>query len=185
MALLGAVWVAALALWLDRFGHHDRAQAADAIVVLGARVLPGGVPGDSLRARTLQAVALYRRGLAPTILCTGGVGEHPPAEAEAAATLARQAGVPDAALLLEDRSTSTRENALFAAAIGRERGWRQVIVVSDPYHLWRARRAFARAGLTAYPSPATTGERDRKPLRRLQWTLRECLLVTRDLLFWR
>lgn len=171
---------AGLAGLLDHFGQTDRARPADAIVVLGARVTPQGVPGDSLRGRTLAAAALYRRKLAPKLICTGGVGRYPPAEARAAATLAEQQGVPAGDILLEERSTSTWENAQNAAAICREHGWRRVIVVSDPYHLWRARRDFALAGIEAYPSPAKGVERNRRPLLRVIWASREALSVVRD-----
>lgn len=174
-----ASWVGT-ALWVDSYGQVERARPAQVIVVLGARVTGKGTAGDSLRARTLHAVELYRRGLAPKILCTGGVGDHPPAEARAAAQVARQAGVPAADLILEDRSRSTRENAVNAAEICRPLGWNRVVAVSDPYHLWRVRRDFERAGLTAYTSPALDCERNRNPLLRLQCTLWDALLVIRD-----
>ena len=178
----GLLAFAGAAALVDAYGQKERARPAQAIVVLGARVIPGGVPGDSLRARTLHAVALYRRGLAPAILCTGGVGDFPPAEAQAAAALARQQGVPAAALFLESRSTSTWENALHAARICRAHGWRRVLLVSDPYHLFRARRDFERAGLSVHPSPAVGCERNRTPGRRAFWAGREVLLILRDLL---
>lgn len=180
LALAGMLGVAGLAHFIDRYGQVDRARPADAIVVLGARVDERGEPGDSLRARTLHAVALYERGLAPKILCTGGVGDHPPSEAEAAAALARSRGVPASDLVLESRSTSTRENALYAAKIRRAKGWHEVIVVSDPYHLWRARRELTRAGLVAYPSPALDCARNRVLHRRFFWAVREVLALARD-----
>ncbi|MGV3723653.1 MAG: YdcF family protein [Actinomycetota bacterium] len=177
-ALVGCLL--AMALRIDAYGQVDRAEKADAIVVLGARVLPGGAAGDSLSSRTLRAVELYQRGIAPVILCTGGIGDNPPAEAKAAATLAAEHGVRDADLVLEEHSTSTRENAEFAARICRERGWKRVVVVSDPYHLYRARNDFKRAGLVAYTSPALECRRNRVFSERVWWTLRETALVIRD-----
>ncbi len=177
-----ALGSAVTASWVDSYGQVDRARPADAIVVLGARVLNGGQAGDSLRARTLRAVELYHRGLAPAIVCTGGVGEHPPSEAEVAAELARNLGVPAKALVLEMRSTSTWENAVNAAGICRERGWRRIVVVSDPYHLLRATRNFRKAGLEPYPSPAWECRRNRTPRLRAEWALRDGLLLLRDFL---
>jgi len=170
----------ALALRIDSYGQVDRAQKADAIVVLGARVLPDGEPADSLRTRTLQAVKLYRDGIAPAIICTGGVGDNPPAEAKVSAALAARNGVPQEDLVLEEHSTSTRENAEYAARICRERGWKRVVVVSDPYHLLRAGREFERAGLVPYTSPALDCRRNRVPSERIWWTLRETALIIRD-----
>lgn len=180
--LLGVPLVAAIGLgiFLDAYGQVERARPAQAIVILGARVTAKGLPGDSLTARTLHAVQLYRQHLAPKIICTGGVGDHPPAEAVAAAELAKAQDVPAADLLLETTSTSTMENVRNAVAICRQQGWTRVIVVSDPYHLWRARRDFALVGITAYPSPARNCLRNTRTLLRIEWVARETLLVIRD-----
>jgi uncharacterized SAM-binding protein YcdF (DUF218 family) len=102
-------------------------------------------------------VALYAAGLAPVVICSGGRGPGEPAnttEAKAACDLAASLGVPRSALLLEDQSRSTEENALYTAALMTAHGWRSVVVVSDGYHLYRAGLLFGRAGLTPYPSPA-------------------------------
>src|SRR5579884_743121 len=97
--------------YIDVYGQAERAQAAPAIVVLGASVTEQGRAGDSLRARTFHAVALYRRHLAGKIICTGGVGLNPPAEGQVAAALARRAGVDPVNLIIEDRAENTEENA--------------------------------------------------------------------------
>ena len=149
--LLG--WPFSLAL-LDAYGQPDRAQPAGAIVILGSRVLPGGQPGPALTRRTRHAVALYQRGLAPLIICSGGLGGQAPTEAQAACGLAAALGVPDHALLREDQARSTEENALYTAALGRAHGFDTVIVVSDGYHLYRADLLFRAAGLRPYVSPA-------------------------------
>src|SRR5688572_22368796 len=54
---------------------------ADAIVVLGASVLPGGVASGSLRARAEGAAALWHAGGAPRIVTTGAHHLNPPGEA--------------------------------------------------------------------------------------------------------
>lgn len=183
--IIAGTLLAAAAVTIDNFGQRDRSHPADAIVVLGARVEPGGAPGDSLRCRTLRAVHLYQEGMAAAILFTGGVGEHPPSEAQAARNLARSLGIPERACVLEEHSTSTWENAVNAAAICRERGWRKVVVVSDPYHLYRASRNFGKAGLEPYPSPARDCARNRSLLSRAEWAVRDTLLVIRDILMGR
>ena len=166
----------ALMGFLDRYGQTDRAAPADAIVVLGAHVLASGEPGKSLSARTKHAAALYHRGLARVVICTGGLGTHAPAESEASAALLRNSGVLSGDILQENTSTSTWQNIENATQLCRERGWKRVIVVSDPYHLFRARRNFARFGIEAYPSPSPN-----QPLpTRLYMTTREVFSVLRD-----
>ena len=44
--------------------------------------------------------------------------------------------------LLEESSTSTRENAVFSLEECRRRGWRRVAVVTNRFHQWRAERTF-------------------------------------------
>ena len=68
--------------------------------------------------------------------------------------LALQAGVPDGALVLDETATSTQESIETAARLARERGWRTALIVSDPFHIYRARQMARDAGLDAYGAPA-------------------------------
>ncbi|MFZ5786489.1 MAG: YdcF family protein, partial [Acidobacteriota bacterium] len=95
--------------------------------------------------------------------------------------LAIEHGVPAQAIVLEEHAKTTRENTRYTAAICRARGWTRVIAVSDPYHLWRVRRGFAREGISAATSPARECERNRRLLSRARWTAREVLAIARDL----
>lgn len=178
--LLLICYFVGLCLFIDVYGQWDRARPAQAIIVFGARVDNNHEPGDSLRSRTLHAVDLYHRGLATKIICTGGLGDNAPTEAEAAACLAKDQGVPAGALLLEVESTDTTENAANAASICRSHHWTRVIAVSDPYHLWRVKRDLNRVGISAYTSPAKDCKRNRILALRAQWTAREGLAIMRD-----
>ena len=134
------------------YGTQDRAQSADAIVVLGG--------GAATMRRATHAATLYHAGYADVVICTGAtVAGDVISEADRCARAARRAGVPSGAILLEEQSRSTEENAIEVAAITQARGWERVIVVSDNFHLLRAHWMFAQQGLTAYTSPAqrTTG----------------------------
>ena len=129
------------------YGTQDQAQDADAIVVLGG--------GASTGRRAIHAAALYHAGYAEVVICTGAaVPGDLTSEAERCARAARRQGVPAGAILLEENSRSTEENAIEVAAMVRARGWDRVVVVSDNYHLLRAHWMFAREGLTAFTSPA-------------------------------
>jgi uncharacterized SAM-binding protein YcdF (DUF218 family) len=139
---------------MDGYGQQDRAHPADAIVVLGSRVYPGGVAGPALERRARHAAALYRQGLAASIVCSGGATAEVPSEAEVACGLLAQWGVPASALILETQAHSTEENALYTAAIAHARGWSSLLIVSDGYHLLRATFLFQRTGLEIHASPA-------------------------------
>ena len=125
----------------------------DVIVVLGARQLPDGAPGPVIERRMAEALRLWREGVAPNLLLSGGATRlEDVAEAETMATLARAAGVPDAALHLETRSTRTLENAVFSIKAMRRNGWREALVVTDDFHMRRALYCFAAFGLRATPA---------------------------------
>jgi uncharacterized SAM-binding protein YcdF (DUF218 family) len=160
---LRAVSVAAVswcsaAVALDRHGaaQSPAGSHGDAIVVLGCRVGDDGYASAALAARARRAAELYHRGVAPRIVTTGGVGAGDVAEADAAAEVLERLGVPDEAIVRERRSTSTHGNAIEAAAL---LGPARVVIVSDAYHLFRARRVFARAftEVDAVPSEPDDG----------------------------
>lgn len=132
---------AGCALLLDLTGHSPLPRDVDAIIVAGCSVDEGGVPSDCLAARTDRGVALYQAHVAPVLLFTGGVGDHAPSEAEVAAARAAAQGVPQEAILLETQSTSTEENALYAATLGE---FQHIVVVSDAWHTHRIRHVFGR-----------------------------------------
>ncbi|QRK10983.1 YdcF family protein [Archangium violaceum] len=162
-----------MAFVVDRFGQRERAVPSDIVVVLGARVLPGGQPSPALRARIEKAVELYHRGLAPRLLFSGGVGINPPSEARVMRDLAVRLGVPEEACLLEEQSHSTEQNARFSSVVLRSLGVRRVVVVSDPYHLLRARQYFRLHGFEVATSPAFLTERNMRFVDRCYWTVRE------------
>lgn len=140
-AIAGAAWLSAAGA-LDQYGSGPAGDSVvDAVVVAGAGVMPGGVPGDALVARTTHAVSLWRSGKASRIAFTGGVGDWGPAESVVGARLARDAGVPESAIVLEDRSTSTEENARELRGV---LGDVAIVVVTDRYHVFRCERVFGR-----------------------------------------
>ena len=174
----GVLLLAGVAFFLDRWGQAERAQKADAIVILGAHVNPNGKASLALRNRALHGAQLYKSGFAPYVITTGGVGDNPPAEAFVAAEILRKNGVPQSAIFSEKTSTSTWENALNAAEICRAHNWKKVILVSEPFHMWRATHNFGKQGLQAFASPSPDG----RFRFRLWMTLRETGAVLRDVL---
>ena len=77
-------------------------------------------------------------------------------------------GVPSDSILIEGHSTSTRENALFTAEFIRKIPGPYVLLTSD-YHMFRAHRAFTKAGVAVTPAPFSDVLKTfNDPLRR--WT---------------
>ena len=140
---VGVVGAIAL-LWLGSatavlwHASRDRADKAEAIVVLGAAQYRGR-PSPVLRARLDHAIGLYARGLAPRIALTGGTAEGDTAsEALVSRAYLLQAGVPDSVLLLENEGRTTSQSLTRVAQMLRSRDLERVILVSDPFHVFRA-----------------------------------------------
>ena len=98
-------------IW-DYLCLHRKPERADVIVGFG------NFNTDIPR----RAAELYHQGIAPKILFTGGLGRNtvgllPESEADRFARVAMECGVPEADILLEDRSTNTKENILFTRAL--------------------------------------------------------------------
>ncbi len=154
MLLAAALYFIVFISAVHIFGTVDTAQEADAIVVLGAGLLRDGRPGWSLARRSRHAADLWRAGIAPTIICTGGKAESfPRSEADACRELLQSSQVPAKAILLEEQSRSTEENAIYSRRIIDRLGIEDIVLVSDSYHMLRANWLFQLQGIRSYRSP--------------------------------
>ena len=136
-----------------------------AALILGCSVWAGG-PSPAMRRRTGHAAALWHRGEVAWLVPCGGLGDHPPSEAEAMRDLLIAQGVPAQAIRLEDRSRNTHENILFALPILAEIGATRAVIVTDRTHAPRARLIARGLGLrAASSSPSLRGARWRSTVR--------------------
>jgi uncharacterized SAM-binding protein YcdF (DUF218 family) len=155
VVVLVALWLLALGAVIA-WGSRDRAKASDAIVVLGAAQY-WGKPSPVLRARLDHAIGLWRRGMAPRVVLTGGVGVgDTTSEAAVSRKYVIGEGVPDSAILLETTGRTTRESLRSVAAMLQRTDHHRVILVSDPFHMLRLDILARRFGLVPYTSPTRT-----------------------------
>jgi uncharacterized SAM-binding protein YcdF (DUF218 family) len=127
-----------------------------------------------LQARLDHALKLYRAGLAPRVMLTGGVGRG---DVESEATVGKRyltaRGVPPSAIALEAEGRSTGESMTAVAAWVKKAQVKTVILVSDPFHMARLRVEARRTGITAYLSPTTTSPISENPRRELEYLIAE------------
>lgn len=130
-------------------------QPADAIVVIG---------GDHKPERLQRAAELYRQGYAPLVILSAGTlvleGHERLPEAQVMYRQARTLGLPEEALVLEQDSQSTYENAVYTKALCQARQIHSVLLVTSAYHSRRARRLFQRVyppGIRVSAQPAPQG----------------------------
>jgi len=135
-------------------GTRDEAAPADAALVLGLALDDAGRPRPGLVLRMDRAADLWRRGLVPVLVLSGGAPKAGRTEARVMKELAMARGVPSAALLLDESARSTVENFACSLPILRSTGARQVLVVTEPWHMPRAMRLARRHGIDARAAPA-------------------------------
>jgi uncharacterized SAM-binding protein YcdF (DUF218 family) len=146
-------------LWLVSLGavvsasRHDTAARADAIVVLGAAQYDGR-PSPVLRARLDHAATLFRRGVAPLVIVTGGVGTGDTvSEAVVGRRYLVAAGLPAAAVEAESAGRTSAASVQAAARRVQERGGTRAVFVSDGFHMLRLGLLARRFGLRSFGSP--------------------------------
>lgn len=154
-------------------GNLDEARPADAIVVLGAAQY-NGVPSPIYRARLDHAINLFDEGVAPTLVMTGGkLPGDTTTEADAGRAYAIAHGVPEEAIIVEDRGRTTLESLQTVGEIFRERGLGTAVFVSDRTHMLRVLRIARDQGVAAFGSPTRTSPIDSSPSERLRATMHE------------
>lgn len=152
-ALAIAIALAALVVEIDRQSSRDEAQPADVIVILGAAAYRGR-PSPVLKARLDHGLELYRRGIAPRIITTGGAGGDPHfTESEVGRNYLVRRGVPSEAIIIEPGGESTAQSTIAVAEIMRRMNLSSCVVVSDGYHIFRAKKLLEERGLRVYGSP--------------------------------
>jgi uncharacterized SAM-binding protein YcdF (DUF218 family) len=152
---------AQLEQWYTPFTAAD-APHVDAIVLLGGALhlpLPPRVDAELSDAadRVLYTSRLYRAGKASRIVVTGGnvfdQGDGVRGESFYIAELLREWGVPARAIVIEEHSRNTRQNALETKKILDRSGHRTILLVTSALHMPRALATFKGAGIEAIPAP--------------------------------
>lgn len=108
--------------------------------------------------RCLHAAELYHRGPRCPIMLSGGHAPHEP-DSPPLSHLMREfmvkLGVEADDLLVEDRSTTTYENAVQCYKLLDARQVRRIVLVTDASHMKRAASCFASVGFTVVPAPCS------------------------------
>ncbi|HLH32454.1 MAG TPA: YdcF family protein [Terriglobia bacterium] len=131
----------------------EEIQPADAIVVLGAGVLHGGMLTEQSMRRAVKGIELFKRGFAPTIVFSGPgrVDASIPTEADIRAKLAETMGIPPGSILKESTANTTHEESLHIAATLRGRNASRILLVTESLHLRRSLLVFEHTGLHVQP----------------------------------
>ncbi|HWP97575.1 MAG TPA: ElyC/SanA/YdcF family protein [Syntrophomonadaceae bacterium] len=120
---------------------------ADAILVLGAFVLPDGNVSSMLNDRLTVGYQLYEQGKAPKVLVSGDHGRKDYDEVNTMKEFMKKKGVPGQDVFMDHAGFSTYESMYRARDIFQVK---KVIIVTQRYHLLRAVFIARKLGLDAY-----------------------------------
>lgn len=171
VGLLGAVFIYnAIAIY--RFSQEDQTRIADCAIVAGASVT-GERPSPVFQARLDHALWLYQHELTKALILTGGYSRGSTvSDAAIARRYLVENGVPDRAIFIEEHSTVTHENILYAKQILKQQQWRTALLVSDPLHMLRLKMMAHDSDIESWSSPTQTS-RYQSGWTKAQFLLRE------------
>lgn len=176
-----ALLVGGTAFRVWQYGRIDDRGHADVIVVLGAAQYNGD-PSTILRNRLDHARALYDQGVAGEIVTVGGRRPRDRfTEAEASGMYLISRGVPSDRIIEVNTGNDTLNSLRAAAGVLRQHSWGTAVLVSDPWHMFRAKTMAVDAGIDAWTSPTHSGPAVQTRSTQLKYIVRE----TAALLFYR
>lgn len=138
---------------ISRQSTRDETTPADLILVLGAAEYRGR-PSPVLKARLDHALNLFERRLAPRLLVTGGAGGDPDyTEGGVGRSYLIEHNVPSESIIVEPEGETTAHSIAAAGEIMERMGLKSCILVSDGYHIYRAKKMLESRGIRVYGSP--------------------------------
>jgi uncharacterized SAM-binding protein YcdF (DUF218 family) len=176
-----ALLVGGTAFRIWQYGRIDDRGHADVILVLGAAQYDGD-PSTILRNRLDHARTLYEQGVASEIVTVGGRQPRDRfTEAEASGMYLISRGVPSDRIIEVNAGNDTLNSLRAAAGVLRQHSWASAVLVSDPWHMFRAKTMAVDSGIDAWTSPTHSGPAVQTRTTQLKYIVRE----TAALLFYR
>lgn len=129
-------------------GLRDDIARSDVGLVLGNKVELDGTPSPRLRARLDRTLELFRDGFFPSIIVSGGFGKEGFDEATVMRDYLVTHGVPSSSVIADSHGDTTFASAVNTARIAKEHGFKSVLVVSQYFHVPRARLALRRCKIS-------------------------------------
>jgi uncharacterized SAM-binding protein YcdF (DUF218 family) len=177
LALIAAsfvLWLVVTCLAVMRESESQQNQPADAIVVFGAAQYDGH-PSPVFKARLDHAFELFRQGVAPVVITTGGAADDLRYnEGGVGHDYLMKRGVPEAKLIAETQGSDTAQSAQRIAVIMHANHMQSCMAVSDEYHVFRIRKLLEHQGIRVYVAPRV-GSKPHSAWQRALAVLRESL----------
>jgi uncharacterized SAM-binding protein YcdF (DUF218 family) len=133
--------------YVERLAGRWSYPTGPVLIVLGSDTFGEDLLGESSYLRSVYALRAWKEGGFRRVILSGSLEVTGPMR-----DYLMCQGIPAEVILIEGRSKSTHQNALFTAQIVRPLEGPWVLLTSD-FHMWRAYRAFTKAGLAVMPRP--------------------------------
>ncbi len=133
-------------------GIYMKPQKSDVGIVLGSKVNPDGTVSVRLAARLDKAVELYHQGYFKWIIVSGGVGKEGHDEATVVQHYWINHGLPRSAIYRDSGGYNTMVTARNAANIMHLHQYKSALVVTQYFHIGRARLALNKCGINEISS---------------------------------
>jgi len=145
-----------------QYTYPEEVPPADAIIILGGGTEPAVNPREFVEVnsagdRVIAAAKLYRDGKAPVLILSGGniswMSNGSSTPAQQMAELLAFMDVPPSAMILDNTSQNTYENAVNVKEIIKENGFKTVLLVTSAMHMPRSVMLFDQQGISVIPIP--------------------------------
>jgi uncharacterized SAM-binding protein YcdF (DUF218 family) len=147
---------------LRAFGRKEKPKFSDAAIVLGAYT-DGFNPSPPLVARLRVALHLYRQGVVPAVIVSGGKGaDETVSEATSMKRFLVFNGVPPDCVLEDRHSADTWENLRNSRALMERAGLKSAVIVTSDYHMPRALAVAKQLNMNVSGYAAYSSEKEKK-----------------------
>ncbi|AIQ69236.1 hypothetical protein PGRAT_17590 [Paenibacillus graminis] len=172
----GLLWCASVFGRINSAATTNPMQKADVGIILGMAMW-GDKPSPGLKERLDYGLKLYREGIFPRFIVSGGLdrADYKYTEAEGMKNYLVEQGVPENAVILENKSTSTYENLKFSQKLMQSKGFNTAVIITHTFH---GQRALEIAQELNYNRPEL-GLTDSQVMSMLKYKTREILAYTK------
>lgn len=145
---------------LERQYSPPKNPSADVIIMLGGGAtldtpnldFKGHLSGYSSN-RLLTVLQLYKKLKVPIIISGGKVFKSSGTESKIAENILLSIGIPKSAIITDDRSINTTENAKYTSELLERYGFKKPILVTSAFHMPRALLQFKKFKVKVVPYP--------------------------------
>lgn len=146
--ILGFILFILSGLMIVGDGLSDQIKKSDVAIILGSKVNADGSVSARLAARLNKGIELYKKGVFPYIIVSGGVGTNGLDQATIMKAYLVAHQIPANVIIADNKGKNTQATAGNSVVLMRNYNFKNVLLISQYYHISRARLAFKHCGIT-------------------------------------